>query len=250
MGLAMLQTHLLNLAQFTVPLTVLNHNRIVGGIYALLHTGVRTTRCEAFNSDMRLLVKTNGLYTYPSLQDYVMIHQDRVYIEYQHKQADGRWVLTELTQHELLCGNIYSALRLAASGKSCIAFASNLKLLIEAHGLYTYPGSMLICGKPKFEKGRTDTVLNPVVLVEVLSKSTREYDRGQKFEFYQTIPTFQEYILIDQERVYVEHYHKVKDGTWLLTILRELDARLTLQSISLEISLRQLYENVDWLVAA
>ncbi len=149
--------------------------------------------------------------------------------------------------HEMICGNVYSALRLAANAKSCIAFTSNMKLLIEAHGLYTYPDSMLICGKPKFEQGRTDTVLNPLVLVEVLSKSTRNYDHGQKFEFYQAIPTFQEYLLIDQDRIYVEHYHKVKDSTWVLTILREPEARLVLQSIDLEISVRQLYENVDWL---
>ncbi len=153
----------------------LSHNRIVGSVYTLLHTGVRSTRCEAFNSDMRLLVK--------------------------------------------------------------------------ASGLYTYPDAMVVCGKPELVQGRTDTVTNPIVIVEVLSKSTKDYDRGEKFEFYRAIPTLQDYIVIHQDRVYIEYHHKQSDGAWLLTEITDLDASFTVESIQLALSVRLIYERVDWLAA-
>jgi Uma2 family endonuclease len=148
--------------------------------------------------------------------------------------------------HDMISGNVYAALHEFAHTGSCIAFTSNMKLRIEAHNLYLYPDAMLICGKPKFEKSRTDVILNPLVLVEVLSKSTESYDRGKKFEYYRSLPTFQEYLLIDQERVYIEHYHRLHIGRWEYTILTDLDQSLKLQSINLEIPVRRLYEQVDW----
>lgn len=125
-------------------------------------------------------------------------------------------------------------------------FCSSLpeKSLIE---FYLYPDAMLICGAPKFEKNRTDAVLNPLLLVEVLSKSTENYDRGKKFEYYRSLPTFQEYLLIDQERVYVEHYQRLHIGRWHYGILTDLDETIKLQSINLTIPVRRLYEQVDWL---
>ena len=114
--------------------------------------------------------------------------------------------------HDMISGNVYAALHEFARTGSCIAFTSNMKLRIEAHNLYLYPDAMLIFGAPKFEKNRTDAVLNPLLLVEVLSKSTENYDRGKKFEYYRSLPTFQEYLLIDQERVYVEHYQRLHIG--------------------------------------
>jgi Uma2 family endonuclease len=149
--------------------------------------------------------------------------------------------------HDMISGNVYAALHEFARTGSCIAFTSNMKLRIEAHNLYLYPDAMLICGAPKFEKNRTDAVLNPLLLVEVLSKSTENYDRGKKFEYYRSLPTFQEYLLIDQERVYVEHYQRLHIGRWHYGILTDLDETIKLQSISLTIPVRRLYEQVDWL---
>lgn len=149
--------------------------------------------------------------------------------------------------HDMISGNSYAALHEFARGGPCLAFTSNMKLRVEAHNLYLYPDAMLLCGKPKFEKNRTDVLLNPALLVEVLSKSTEHYDRGKKFEYYRTLSTFQEYLLIDQERVYVEHYHRLHIGRWEYTILTDLDEVIKLQSINLEIPVRRLYEQVDWL---
>jgi len=149
--------------------------------------------------------------------------------------------------HDMISGNVYAALHSFARSGSCLAFTSNMKLKIEAHNLYLYPDAMLIGGKPKFEKNRTDVVLNPIILVEVLSKSTESYDRGKKFEFYRTLATVQEYLLIDQERLYVEHYHKLHMGRWEYTIVLDFDETVKLQSIQLEIPIRLIYEQVDWL---
>lgn len=149
--------------------------------------------------------------------------------------------------HDMISGNTYAALHAFARTGSCTAFTSNMKLKIEAHNLYHYPDAMLICGTPKFEKNRKDVVLNPLILVEVLSKSTESYDRGKKFEYYRSLPTFQEYLLIDQERVYVEHYHRLHIGRWEYAILTELAETIKLQSVILEIPVRLLYEQVDWI---
>lgn len=105
---------------------------------------------------------------------------------------------------------------------------------------------MLVCGKPQLQPGRTDTIINPLVVIEVLSKSIENYDRGQKFDFYRSIPTLQHYLLIEQERVHIEYYHKLADGRWVLTVLKDLEATLTLASLELEIPLRLIYAKVDW----
>jgi Uma2 family endonuclease len=148
--------------------------------------------------------------------------------------------------HDVLAGNSYALLHQFARPKGCTAFTSNMRLLVEAHGLYTYPDAMLVCGKPQFALNRKDVILNPVLLVEVLSKSTQSYDRGDKFEFYRSIPTFQAYVMIDQDRIYVEYYQRLDAKRWVLTELTDADSSLTIQSLGLEIPLRQLYEQVDW----
>ena len=104
---------------------------------------------------------------------------------------------------------------------------------------------MAIQGEPQLQQGRTDTVLNPLLVVEVLSKSTRNYDRGDKFVCYRTIPTLQEYVLIDQYAVHVEQYAKTPDDKWLLTESDGTDAVLSFAAIPLQMPLRDLYENVQ-----
>ena len=96
------------------------------------------------------------------------------------------------------------ALRLALKGLDYNVFMGDVRLWMPKKRFYTYPDVMVILGKPEYYNNRKDTVINPQVIIEVLSKSTKSYDRSDKFQFYQTLPTFQEYILIDQSRIYVE----------------------------------------------
>jgi Uma2 family endonuclease len=95
------------------------------------------------------------------------------------------------------------------------------------------------------QQGRTDTVMNPILIAEVLSKSTKEYDRDEKFAAYRSIPTFQEYLLIDQYRPHVEQYVKQDAHQWLFTEYDGIDARVKLSSVPVEIGLADLYENVE-----
>ncbi|MCB0080797.1 MAG: Uma2 family endonuclease [Caldilineaceae bacterium] len=149
--------------------------------------------------------------------------------------------------HEVINGNIFAALHRSAHSKGCIAFGSNMKIRMDTHDLYSYPDAMLICGKPQFQPNRTDVIVNPRLIVEVLSKSTESYDRGKKFEFYRSLPSFQEYLLVDQHRVQLELYYRVGIGHWDLTIVDQIDAVITLRTMDLELPVRAIYEQVEWL---
>jgi Uma2 family endonuclease len=129
--------------------------------------------------------------------------------------------------------------------KPCRALMNDVRLHISRSGLYTYPDVMVVRGKIEFVPGRDDTVMNPIVLVEVWSDSTKSYDRGEKFAMYRQIPTLQEYVMIDQTQPYVEHFRR--DGHfWVLETLEQMDAILTLPSLQCEIPLAVMYEKVEW----
>ena len=148
--------------------------------------------------------------------------------------------------HNMIAGNLYAALNQFVASRSCFAFTSDMKLFVEQYDLYTYPDAMVICGQIHFAKNRTDTVTNPKILIEVLSKSTQDYDRGLKFEAYRSLKSCQDYILIDQERVHLEYYHKLPDNRWALTEFKTAEASLTIESLDFEIPISQIYHKVDW----
>jgi Uma2 family endonuclease len=148
--------------------------------------------------------------------------------------------------HNRIAQGLGSFLNQALRKKNCEAFIGDLRVLIEAHGLYTYPDVMLVCGGIRYAQGREDTIINPVLIAEVLSKSTRDYDRGQKFEFYRAIPSFRDYLLVNQDRVHVEHYAKQPSGSWILREYANLDASVELSSLALALPLSQIYERVEW----
>jgi Uma2 family endonuclease len=122
--------------------------------------------------------------------------------------------------------------------------------LISATGLYTYPDASVICGPLEFEDEQCDTVVNPTLLVEVLSRSTEAYDRGEKFGHYRQIATLREYLLVSQKEPKIERFLRNDDGTWTLTEVAGLDATLSLPSLGVEISLREVYDKVDFSVPA
>lgn len=148
--------------------------------------------------------------------------------------------------HNRIAGNVYIALREAFQGKPCETFITDMRLLVKKNGLYTYPDVMIVCGRLEFATGRTDTLTNPTVIIEVLSESTQAYDRGAKFELYRALDTLQDYVLIDQSRVHVEYFHKLEDGRWVLAEFNELDGVLLLESVEVELSLSQVYQRVEW----
>ncbi len=148
--------------------------------------------------------------------------------------------------HNRIAKNLVIALEVALESKPCETFITDMRLLVKKNGLYTYPDVMVICGQLEFAEGRTDTLTNPIVIVEVLSKSTQDYDRSAKFELYRAIETLQDYVLIDQARVHVEYFRKLEDGRWLLQEFNQLEAILRVEAVGVEIPLSRVYQRVEW----
>lgn len=148
--------------------------------------------------------------------------------------------------HNRIGLNFVIAVDAALDDTPCEVFGSDVRLFIEQHAMFTYPDVMIVCGGLVYAAGRRDTIINPTVIVEVLSQSTREYDRTTKFSRYRALRSFRDYILIDPYRVYVEYFHQLDDGRWVLTMLDDVTDTLRLESIGIEISLKQLYRRVEW----
>ena len=140
---------------------------------------------------------------------------------------------------ENLAGEVYTFLK----GKRCQSFSSDMRLHIPSNSLYTYPDLVIVCGEPELLDSTFDTLLNPTVIIEVLSDRTKNYDRGEKFMLYRNIPAFQEYILIDSEQVRAEAWFKPENGFW--TLRKETDQAddsLTIQTLDFTLPLREIYD--------
>ena len=145
--------------------------------------------------------------------------------------------------HNDIAGNFYTFLKLALRGKSYKVFMTGLRLWIPQYNAYTYPDIMVIKGQPVLQDNRNDTVTNPLLIVEVLSKSTKNYDRGDKFDYYRSISEFAEYILVDQYRYYVKQFAKADDGRWWFSEYQDRDDSLSLVSLDFEIKLSDIYND-------
>ncbi|MCL1470372.1 Uma2 family endonuclease [Argonema antarcticum] len=168
--------------------------------------------------------------------------------EYKNEYRDGEIVPMTggTTNHNRIALNMSIALCLAFKGQNYDVFMGDVRLWITRKRFYTYPDVMVIYGKPEYFNERKDTVTNPQVIVEVLSKSTKAYDRGDKFNAYKTIPTFQEYILIDQTKIQIEQYSKTANKRWLYREYDEEDMALVFNCLELEVSLSDIYEKVNF----
>jgi Uma2 family endonuclease len=146
-------------------------------------------------------------------------------------------------EHNLIVLNIGAELRNALRKKPCEVYPSDMRSNITTTGLYTYPDAIVVCGKPEFVDDTHDTLLNPKVVVEVLSESSESYDRGKKFEQYRSIASLAEYVLVAQDHVLVEHFSRQPDGSWLLREARA-GGRIVLPSIDCTIEVDEIYLNV------
>ncbi len=131
-------------------------------------------------------------------------------------------------------------------GGACQVHSNDVRVRVGTSGLYTYPDLLVVCGEPQFSDERADTLLNPAVIIEVLSPSTENYDRGGKFRHYQTIPSLREYLLIAQDAPLIEHFARQADGRWLYAAADGLDTTLALPTIGGTLALADVYELVAW----
>ncbi len=146
--------------------------------------------------------------------------------------------------HNLIILNIASILHFALKGQGYYVFVTDQRIWIPDFQVYTYPDVMIVKGDLIFQNGRNDTITNPVAIVEVLSKTTANYDRSQKFLFYRSIPTFQEYILIDQHSISVQHYQEISATKWEFEEFNQLTDELQFSSINCTVTLGEIYEKV------
>jgi Uma2 family endonuclease len=148
-------------------------------------------------------------------------------------------------EHNEIASILNAILRISLKGKPYSIFVADQRLWIPDRNLYTYPDVMVIQRPIQLQTGRTDTITNPLAIAEVLSKSTKSYDRDEKFAAYRTIPTFQEYLLIDQYTPHVEQYSKTDSQKWIFSEYDGLESSLVLASIPVEIRLVDLYEGIE-----
>ena len=147
--------------------------------------------------------------------------------------------------HNLVSGNICCGLHLQLKQRSCEVYACDMRLKVSAAGLYTYPDILVVCDEPRFEDASVDTLLNPTALFEVLSPSTEAYDRGAKFGYYRQLDSMQEYTLVSQDFMRVEHYLRHNEQ-WILTEFGSPNDVVQLTSINCELSLREIYAKVEF----
>ena len=148
--------------------------------------------------------------------------------------------------HNEITSILNAILRVSLKGKPYSIFASDQRLWVPQLNNYTYPDLMVVAKPIELQSGRTDTITNPLLIAEVLSKGTRAYDRDDKFAAYRSIPSFQEYLLIDQYRLRVEQYSKTDANKWIFSEYGVMGDRLMLTSVQVEIAIADLYENIEF----
>jgi Uma2 family endonuclease len=146
--------------------------------------------------------------------------------------------------HNIIAGNVMGELGIQLKKRSCLVFPSDMRIKIVAAGFYGYPDVSVVSGKGEFED--EDNLLNPTVLVEVLSENTETYDRCTKFEFYKKIPTLREFLFIADDHYLVEQYVRIDNRIWRLTFWDRLQDVVKLPSLNCELAVAEIYDKVEF----
>ena len=149
-------------------------------------------------------------------------------------------------KHNKIFINCIGELQNRLKGKNCQPYGSDLRIHIPKNTLYTYPDISIICGEMELTDDKFDTVTNPSVIIELLSDSTRNYDKGEKFTLYRDITSLKEYILIDTEKIYVEKHIRNADNSWQLTDYKSIENSFTISTIQLSFLLVDIYEGISF----
>jgi Uma2 family endonuclease len=180
-----------------------------------------------------------------SIEEYLALEVDAAE---RHEYRDGEIGVMAggWPNHNQVAGNIYATLNFAFRGQPYQAFVTDQRLWIPQKRLYTYPDVMIMLMPLTLQVGRQDTVLNPLLIVEVLSKSTADYDRQEKFRAYRSIPSFAEYVLVDQYSQHIEHYVKTSAKKWDFQEYDATDTVVRLATISLDMLIADIYDKVEF----
>lgn len=147
--------------------------------------------------------------------------------------------------HNLIVVNTVIELGTQLKKRPCKVYSNDMRVKVSPTGLYTYPDVVVVCGKAEFDDRHFDTLLNPTLIVEVLSESTETYDRNRKFEHYRALESLVEYVLITQRRPHIESWRRQPNQQWLLTATDGLDSVLRLDAIGCDLALAEIYDKVE-----
>jgi Uma2 family endonuclease len=145
--------------------------------------------------------------------------------------------------HNIISVNIISALKISLKGKKCRPYGSDMRVNIPENSLFTYPDISIFCGEVITLREDENTAIQPTVIIEILSPSTRNYDRGEKFMLYRAIPSLKEYILVDSESIHVEHFAINKEGLWQLKEHSTSQEKIFIETLDLRLPLKEIYED-------
>ena len=148
-------------------------------------------------------------------------------------------------EHNLIVTNFARELSTQLKGRPCEVYPSNMRVKVSVTGLYTYPDVVVVCGEPQFEDANVDTLMNPTIVVEVLSDSTESYDRGAKFGHYRKVASLIEYLLVSQHECRIEQYVRQPEGQWLRSQATSARGQIELTSINCSLALSEIYERTD-----
>jgi Uma2 family endonuclease len=182
-----------------------------------------------------------------SIEDYLAL--ERV-AEHKSEYEAGKVVAMSggTINHGIIGNNINTELNIALKGKkSCITINGDVRIWIEKAKSFVYPDAMVICGEIETYENDQNSIINPILVVEVLSKSTESYDRGDKFHKYCSLPSFKEYVLIDQNKPVIDVLYKEDSSYWKMTTAIGLDKSITLNSIGITLKLEDIYQNIGHL---
>ncbi len=183
------------------------------------------------------------------------VFSDKEYLEFErfaqerHEFLDGSVyaMAGESLAHSTICFNLHGLIHNQLRGNLCRGFSPNMKVATNEEGLFSYPDLIIICGKPVFHDEKSDVLTNPTIIFEVLSPSTESYDRGEKFLRYTNyIDTLENYILISQDKPFIENYSKQDNFGWQKTVIEGFDAVLKLASVECKVALADLYDLVEF----
>jgi len=177
------------------------------------------------------------------VDDYLAMEMDSE-VKHEYYQGEIFAMAGGTIAHNQVVRNTLTSIDNFLSDKNCQVFPSDLKIHIEANTLFTYPDLSIVCDEPQRWNNRNDVLTNPVVIIEVLSKTTQNYDRGQKFKLYRSLPSLKEYILVSSLETAAEFYVKQPTGFWTLKETANPDDRFQIESIGFSCIVKELYRNV------
>lgn len=182
--------------------------------------------------------------TFLSIEEYLKAEREALEkSEYQNGEVFA--MAGASLRHTLIVTNLIGELRQRLKERPCTVHSSDLRLRVSATGLYTYPDVVVVCGPRQLAEEDPDTLVNPALIVEVLSESTKNYDRGEKFRQYRTLGSLAEYLLVAQNSIHVEQYVK-REGSWVLTETDDPAAIIRLGSVNCELPVAEIYHKVEF----